>query len=271
MMCGPPAQRAPARFRACAPNAAAAAPAAADICVLPRGGQSGGEDHQGALPASQRHQPRLRCAETPHLASHARMHAGMHVQLSLAAHAHAPGAAQVVAERMKNEGVSRAIMVIASNLTPFAKQCLLDLMPKLHIEQFTENELLVNITGGWRRRPARYRMLQHTPASRFVPFVRPLLPRAPLHIVPGTRALRLMGGRALRACRARAGAGAPHPIARGEAGAAGPVQGQGHAATADTGGRSAEQQGARAPPLRASVAGAGRLRRRRPWCPRVLA
>ncbi len=44
--------------------------------------------------------------------------------------------------------MSRAIMVIAANLTPFAKQCLLDLMPKLHIEQFTENELLVNITGG---------------------------------------------------------------------------------------------------------------------------
>lgn len=53
---------------------------------------------------------------------------------------------QVIAERMKAESVSRAIMVIASNLTPFAKQCLLDLMPKLHIEQFTENELLVNIT-----------------------------------------------------------------------------------------------------------------------------
>ena len=53
---------------------------------------------------------------------------------------------QVIAERMKTESVSRAIMVIASNLTPFAKQCLLDLMPKIHIEQFTENELLVNIT-----------------------------------------------------------------------------------------------------------------------------
>ncbi|KAF5829546.1 RNA polymerase Rpb5, C-terminal domain-containing protein [Dunaliella salina] len=53
---------------------------------------------------------------------------------------------QVVAERMKAETVSRAIMVISSNLTPFAKQCLADLMPKLHIEQFTENELLVNIT-----------------------------------------------------------------------------------------------------------------------------
>ena len=57
-----------------------------------------------------------------------------------------PGSPQVIAERMKQESVSRAIMVITSNLTPFAKQCLLDLMPKLHIEQFTENELLVNIT-----------------------------------------------------------------------------------------------------------------------------
>lgn len=47
---------------------------------------------------------------------------------------------------MKTENVSRAIMVIAATLTPFAKQCLSDLMPKLHIEQFTENELLVNIT-----------------------------------------------------------------------------------------------------------------------------
>eukprot|EP00798_Chlamydomonas_sp_ICE-L_P022867 gene22867-30040_t len=55
-------------------------------------------------------------------------------------------AIMVVAERMKEENVSRAIMVITANLTPFAKQCLLDLMPKLHIEQFTENELLVNIT-----------------------------------------------------------------------------------------------------------------------------
>lgn len=47
---------------------------------------------------------------------------------------------------MKAENVQRGIMVIASNLTPFAKQCLSDLMPRLHIEQFTENELLVNIT-----------------------------------------------------------------------------------------------------------------------------
>eukprot|EP00955_Chlamydomonas_euryale_P107804 365802-Chlamydomonas_euryale.AAC.6 len=47
---------------------------------------------------------------------------------------------------MKQENVTRAIMVITSNLTPFARQSLLDLMPRLNIEQFTENELLVNIT-----------------------------------------------------------------------------------------------------------------------------
>ena len=52
---------------------------------------------------------------------------------------------QLIAARMKQENVFRAIMVIAANLTPFAKQCLTSLMPKLHIEQFTENELLVNI------------------------------------------------------------------------------------------------------------------------------
>jgi hypothetical protein len=34
---------------------------------------------------------------------------------------------QTFAERMKNESVARAIMVIAANLTPFAKQCLVDL------------------------------------------------------------------------------------------------------------------------------------------------
>ncbi len=53
---------------------------------------------------------------------------------------------QMFAERMRQENVSRAIMVIASNLTPFAKQSLMDLQPKLQVETFTENELLVNIT-----------------------------------------------------------------------------------------------------------------------------
>ena len=38
------------------------------------------------------------------------------------------------AERMKTEGVSRALMVVQANLTPFAKQCLGEMISKYHIE-----------------------------------------------------------------------------------------------------------------------------------------
>ena len=38
------------------------------------------------------------------------------------------------AERMRNEGVSRAIMVTIANMTPFAKQCLAEMAPKYYIE-----------------------------------------------------------------------------------------------------------------------------------------
>ena len=38
------------------------------------------------------------------------------------------------AERMKSEGVSRAMMVVQANLTPFAKQCLTEMQPKYYIE-----------------------------------------------------------------------------------------------------------------------------------------
>lgn len=50
------------------------------------------------------------------------------------------------AERMKTEGVSRALMVVQANLTPFAKQCLSEMVPKYHIEVFQELELMINIT-----------------------------------------------------------------------------------------------------------------------------
>ncbi|XP_024515093.1 DNA-directed RNA polymerases II and IV subunit 5A isoform X2 [Selaginella moellendorffii] len=46
------------------------------------------------------------------------------------------------AERMKSELVFRAIMVVQTSLTPFAKQCLSEMAPKYQIE---EAELLVNI------------------------------------------------------------------------------------------------------------------------------
>lgn len=51
-----------------------------------------------------------------------------------------------MAEKMKEQKVTRAIMVAAQSLTPFAKNALQDMQPRYHIEQFLENELLVNIT-----------------------------------------------------------------------------------------------------------------------------
>lgn len=53
---------------------------------------------------------------------------------------------KLIAERMKEEKVNRAIMVTAVKFTPFAKSALEDMKPKYHIEHFLENELLVNIT-----------------------------------------------------------------------------------------------------------------------------
>ncbi|KAL6771438.1 RPB5 [Auxenochlorella protothecoides x Auxenochlorella symbiontica] len=47
---------------------------------------------------------------------------------------------------MRAEGVQRALMVVATNMTPFAKQCLQEMQPKYVIELFKEEELLVNIT-----------------------------------------------------------------------------------------------------------------------------
>ncbi|KAF3330698.1 DNA-directed RNA polymerases II and IV subunit 5A-like protein [Carex littledalei] len=48
-------------------------------------------------------------------------------------------------ELMKHENVSRAILVTQQNLTPFAKSFLLELSSTMHIEVFSEAELLVNI------------------------------------------------------------------------------------------------------------------------------
>ena len=38
------------------------------------------------------------------------------------------------AERMRNEGVNRAVMVTQVNMTPFARQCLQEMAPKYYIE-----------------------------------------------------------------------------------------------------------------------------------------
>ncbi|KAL3680161.1 hypothetical protein R1sor_023117 [Riccia sorocarpa] len=49
------------------------------------------------------------------------------------------------AERMKAESVTRAILIVQQNLTPFARQCVSEMSSKYHLEVFQEAELLVNI------------------------------------------------------------------------------------------------------------------------------
>lgn len=49
-------------------------------------------------------------------------------------------------QRMQEENISRAIIVVQTGMTPSAKQSLLDMAPKYILEQFMEAELMINIT-----------------------------------------------------------------------------------------------------------------------------
>ncbi|XP_073294771.1 DNA-directed RNA polymerases II and IV subunit 5A-like [Primulina huaijiensis] len=49
-------------------------------------------------------------------------------------------------DRMKAEGVHRAILVVQQNLTPFARTCISEISSKFNLETFQEAELMVNIT-----------------------------------------------------------------------------------------------------------------------------
>ncbi|KAG1651508.1 DNA-directed RNA polymerases I, II, and III subunit RPABC1 [Nymphon striatum] len=49
-------------------------------------------------------------------------------------------------QRMQEENISRAIIVVQAGMTPSAKQSLSDMAPKYILEQFLESELLINIT-----------------------------------------------------------------------------------------------------------------------------
>lgn len=51
------------------------------------------------------------------------------------------------AQHMKEESVTRAILVVQVNLTPHARQSLIEVQSRFLLEQFQEAELLVNITG----------------------------------------------------------------------------------------------------------------------------
>ncbi|XP_037088184.1 DNA-directed RNA polymerases I, II, and III subunit RPABC1-like [Pollicipes pollicipes] len=49
-------------------------------------------------------------------------------------------------QRMQQENISRAIIVVQAGMTPSAKQSLVDMAPKYILEQFMESELLINLT-----------------------------------------------------------------------------------------------------------------------------
>eukprot|EP01104_Vermistella_antarctica_P001154 TRINITY_DN11214_c0_g1_i1.p1 TRINITY_DN11214_c0_g1~~TRINITY_DN11214_c0_g1_i1.p1 ORF type:complete len:207 (-),score=52.66 TRINITY_DN11214_c0_g1_i1:76-696(-) len=49
-------------------------------------------------------------------------------------------------ERMEEENIKRAILVVRQGMTAFAKQALQQTAPKFQLEHFQETELLVNIT-----------------------------------------------------------------------------------------------------------------------------
>ncbi|GBF99327.1 DNA-directed RNA polymerase II and IV subunit-like [Raphidocelis subcapitata] len=51
-----------------------------------------------------------------------------------------------MSDKMREEGVTRAVLVVAANLTPFARSVVADMQGKQVMEVFTEAELLVNIT-----------------------------------------------------------------------------------------------------------------------------
>lgn len=49
-------------------------------------------------------------------------------------------------QRMQEENITRAIIIVQVGMTPSAKQALVDMAPKYILEQFLESELLINIT-----------------------------------------------------------------------------------------------------------------------------
>ncbi|KAL3905856.1 MAG: hypothetical protein SGILL_009509, partial [Bacillariaceae sp.] len=53
---------------------------------------------------------------------------------------------KLITDRMRNEGISNAIMILRVDITPFAKTALSEMSDSFRIEHFKEAELLVDIT-----------------------------------------------------------------------------------------------------------------------------
>ena len=49
-------------------------------------------------------------------------------------------------QRMQEDNITRAIIVVQQNMTPSARQAIVDMAPKYILEQFLESELLINVT-----------------------------------------------------------------------------------------------------------------------------
>jgi len=125
------------------------------------------------------------------------------------ADARAARAPQDYAQQMKDANVSRAIIVVQAHLTPFARQSLLETeRSKYHIEQFHEQELLVNITQHVLV-PEHQLLSGARPACAVrSPLAGRLTCRAP------RRALRRREAAAAGALQGEGGAAAAHPAAR---------------------------------------------------------
>lgn len=70
----------------------------------------------------------------------------MHVSHDLSPTSHGVCVAHRYCQRMQEENISRAIIVVQQGMTPSAKQSLVDMAPKYILEQFMEAELMINIT-----------------------------------------------------------------------------------------------------------------------------
>ncbi|KAK7799703.1 hypothetical protein U0070_019299 [Myodes glareolus] len=53
---------------------------------------------------------------------------------------------KVYCQRMQEENILRALIVVQQGMTPSAKQSLVNMAPKYMLEQFIQQELLINIT-----------------------------------------------------------------------------------------------------------------------------
>lgn len=78
---------------------------------------------------------------------------------------------KVYCQRMQEENITRALIVVQQGMTPSAKQSLVDMAPKYVLEQFLQQELLINITEHEVRVPGWRGGVEYSPA--YIPEIGP--------------------------------------------------------------------------------------------------